>query len=204
MKIICIGRNYVEHIHELNNDMPEKPVLFMKPSTALLTQNGTFIQPDFSREIHYEAELVLKIGKSGKNISEADALSHIESIGVGLDLTARDLQQDAKAKGLPWEIAKAFDHSAPVSHQFLPLFSFPDPGNIRFHLELNGVKKQEGTTAKMIFPFEAFIAYASKFFTLEKGDLLFTGTPKGVGPIKKDDLLEVYLEEKKMLSCRIG
>lgn len=203
MKIICIGRNYVEHIKELHSAMPEKPVLFMKPETALLTGNSPFKHPEFSSEIHYEAEIVLKIGVNCKEISESAALSCIESITAGLDLTARDLQQYAKEKGLPWEVSKAFDHSAPISDVFIPLSQFPDLHNISFHLEVNGLKKQDGNTGLMIFPFERIVSYASKFFTLEKGDLIYTGTPAGVGAIKKGDLLEAFLEGKKMLSCTV-
>jgi len=204
MKIVCIGRNYVEHIRELHSAMPENPVLFIKPETALLTGNQPFKYPEFSHEIHYEAEIVLRIGIGGSQISESAALDHIDSIGVGLDLTARDLQQYAKEKGLPWEVAKGFDHSAPVSEEFIPADHFPDLRNIGFQLKLNGVVKQDGNSSLMIYPFEYFISYASRFFTLEKGDLLFTGTPKGVGPIRKGDLLEVSLEGRKMLSCKIA
>ena len=204
MKIICIGRNYVEHIRELNNLMPENPVVFLKPETALLTGNRPFHYPDFSRDIHYETEIVLRVGVPGHSISESAALDHIDAIGMGLDLTARDLQQYAKEKGLPWEVAKAFDHSAPVSDEFIPLSQFPDLRNIRFHMELNGDRKQDGNTGLMIYPFEQLISYTSRFFTLEKGDLIFTGTPKGVGPIHQGDLLEVFLEGKKVLSCRIA
>ncbi len=203
MKIICIGRNYVEHIHELNNAVPEKPVLFMKPETALLTGNKPFTYPEFSQDIHYEAELVLRIGKSGNSISESAALDYIDSITVGLDLTARDLQQYSKEKGLPWEVAKAFDHSAPTSDKFIPVSQFPDTKNIRFHLDINGERRQDANTGLMIYPFEAIISYASKFFTLEEGDLIFTGTPKGVGPLHKGDLMEVYLEGEKMLECKV-
>lgn len=204
MKIICIGRNYVEHIRELHSAMPESPVLFIKPETALLTGNQPFKHPEFSHEIHYEAELVLRIGTGGSHISESAAFHHIESIGVGLDLTARDLQQYAKEKGLPWEVAKAFDHSAPVSEEFIPVGHFPDLRNIGFQLRVNGEVKQDGNSSLMIYPFEYFISYASRFFTLEKGDLLFTGTPKGVGPVRKGDLLEVYMEGKMMLRCQIA
>jgi 2-keto-4-pentenoate hydratase/2-oxohepta-3-ene-1,7-dioic acid hydratase in catechol pathway len=203
MKIICIGRNYVEHIKELNNLVPEKPVVFLKPETALLTGNQPFHYPDFSHDIHYETEIVLRVGTPGHSISESAAIDHIDAITLGLDLTARDLQQYAKEKGLPWEVAKGFDHSAPLSDIYVPIGEFQDLKNIQFHMELNGDKKQDGNTGLMIFPFERIISYTSQFFSLAKGDLIFTGTPKGVGPIHKDDLLELFLEGKKMLSCRI-
>lgn len=203
MKIICIGRNYVEHIRELHHTVPDKPVLFLKPESALLCGDQDFRHPDFSSEIHFECEIVLKIGSRCKEVSESDALNHIEAIGVGLDLTARDLQQYAKEKGLPWEVAKAFDYSAPVGAEFIPLDRFEDLKNIRFHLEVNGEKKQDGNTGLMLNSFERIVSYASTFFTLEKGDLVYTGTPSGVGPIKRGDLLEAYLEGRKMLSCRV-
>jgi 2-keto-4-pentenoate hydratase/2-oxohepta-3-ene-1,7-dioic acid hydratase in catechol pathway len=203
MKIICIGRNYVEHIKELNNLMPEKPVVFLKPETALLRGNQPFHYPDISKDIHYETEIVLRIGTPGRSINQSAAINHIDAIGVGLDLTARDLQQYAKQKGLPWEVAKAFDHSAPISDDFIAINQFSDLKNIQFHLEVNGLKKQDGNTGLMIFPFEQIISYTSDFFSLEKGDLIFTGTPKGVGPIHKGDLLEIFLEGNKMLGCEI-
>lgn len=193
----------MEHIKELHSALPEKPVLFLKPETALLKGNQPFRHPDFSSEIHYEAEIVLKIGNTCKEISESETLQYIESITVGLDLTARDLQQYAKENGLPWEVSKAFDHSAPISEEFIPISHFDDLKNISFHLEVNGLKKQEGNTGLMLNSFERIVSYASRFFTLEKGDLVYTGTPSGVGAIKKGDLLEAFLEGKKMLSCAV-
>ncbi|MFO7613249.1 MAG: fumarylacetoacetate hydrolase family protein [Bacteroidales bacterium] len=203
MKIICIGRNYVDHAKELNNPLPENPVFFLKPETALLFDNQPFPYPDFSDDVHYETELVLKISKKGKSIPENQAGHYFDSIGLGIDFTARDMQQKCKEKGLPWEIAKGFDHSAPISKIFLPKSSFPELKNIRFHLLLNGKKVQEGNTRDMIFSFEEIIAYVSKFITLHPGDLVFTGTPAGVGPVKTGDILEGFIGDKPMISCRV-
>ncbi len=203
MKIICIGRNYVEHARELNNPLPENPVFFLKPDTALVIRNRPFFYPDFSTDIHYETELVLKICKVGKSIPEKFASDYYDQIGLGFDFTARDLQQKCKEKGLPWEIAKGFDFSAPVSMEFVPKSSFPDLNNIRFHMELNGNTVQEGNSGDLIFSFEKIISYVSRFMTLRTGDLIFTGTPDGVGPVKIGDKLEAYLDGKKLLSCWI-
>ena len=203
MKIICIGRNYAEHAKELNNQVPESPVFFLKPDTALVIRNRPFFYPDFSKDVHYETELVLKIGKVGKSVPEKFAGEFIESIGLGFDFTARDLQQKCKEKGLPWEIAKGFDYSAPISLEFMPASSFKDLGNISFHMELNGKKVQEGNSGDMIFSFQKIIAYVSQFMTLKTGDLIFTGTPSGVGPVKIGDKLEAFLEGKSLLSCSI-
>jgi 2-keto-4-pentenoate hydratase/2-oxohepta-3-ene-1,7-dioic acid hydratase in catechol pathway len=203
MKIICIGRNYAEHAKELNNQVPDNPVFFLKPDTALLIRNRPFYYPDFSSDIHYETELVLKIGKVGKSVPEKFAPDFIESIGIGFDFTARDLQQKCKEKGLPWEIAKGFDYSAPVSEEFIPRDNFKDLNNIHFHMELNGNKVQEGNSADMIFSFQKIVAYVSTFMTLRTGDLVFTGTPAGVGPIKIGDKLHAFLEGKPMLFCQI-
>jgi 2-keto-4-pentenoate hydratase/2-oxohepta-3-ene-1,7-dioic acid hydratase in catechol pathway len=202
MKIICIGRNYVDHIKELNNAIPTSPVFFLKPDTALLIRNRPFYYPDFSEEIHYEAELVLKICKVGKYIQKQFAHTYYEEIGIGLDLTARDLQDAAKQKGLPWAISKGFDQSAPIS-RFLPKSLFPDPANIRFHLELNGKTVQEGNSSLMLYPFDDIIMHISKYMTLRRGDLIFTGTPAGVGPVKIGDQLVAFLENEKLLSCQI-
>lgn len=203
MKIICIGRNYVEHVRELNSPLPENPVFFLKPDTALVIRNRPFYYPDFSKEIHYETELVLKICKVGKSIPEKYAGDYYDQIGLGFDFTARDLQQKCKEKGLPWEIAKGFDYSAPISPEFIPKENFQDLKNISFHLDLNGNKVQEGSSGEMIFSFEKVIAYVSRFMTLRTGDLIFTGTPSGVGPVKIGDKLEAYLEGKLMLTCSI-
>lgn len=203
MKLICIGRNYVEHAKELNNPLPENPVFFLKPDTALVIKNRPFYYPDFSRDIHYETELVLRICKVGKSIPEKFAGDYYDSIGLGFDFTARDLQQKCKEKGLPWEIAKGFDYSAPVSPEFIPKNAFPDPENIDFHLELNGNVAQRGNSRDMIFSFEKVIAYVSRFMTLRTGDLIFTGTPAGVGAVKIGDKLDAYLGDRLMLTCRI-
>ncbi|HNW75667.1 MAG TPA: fumarylacetoacetate hydrolase family protein [Bacteroidales bacterium] len=202
MKIICIGRNYVEHIQELGHTVPDNPVFFLKPDTALLTRNRPFFYPDFSQEIHYEAELVLRICKVGKAIRKQFAHTYYDAIGIGLDLTARDLQTKAKENGLPWALSKGFDQSAPIS-RFVPITTFPDTGQIPFHLDLNGKTVQQGNSSLMIFPFDEIISYISRFITLRTGDLIFTGTPSGVGPLKIGDKLEAYLGEVKMLQCMI-
>ena len=194
MKIICIGRNYTEHAKELNNQVPDNPVFFLKPDTALVIRNRPFYYPDFSSDIHYETELVLKICKVGKSVPEKFAPDFFESIGIGFDFTARDLQQKCKEKGLPWEIAKGFDYSAPISQEFIPKKTFKDLNNIHFHMELNGNKVQDGNSADMIFSFNKIISYVSTFMTLRTGDLIFTGTPAGVGPVKIGDKLHAFLE----------
>ncbi len=198
MKIICIGRNYVEHAKELKNDVPGEPVFFLKPDTALLPKQRPFYLPDFSNDIHYEAELVLKICKEGKNISEEFALKYFDAISVGIDFTARDIQQKQKEKGLPWEPAKAFDNSAPVG-DFIPFAELPDDNKINFHLNINAKTVQQGSNELMIFSFSKIISYVSRFITLKKGDLVFTGTPKGVGSVKPGDHLEGFLENKKVV-----
>jgi acylpyruvate hydrolase len=202
MKIICIGRNYHAHIKELGHTVPDEPVFFMKPDTALLIRNRPFWYPDFSSDIHYEAELVLKISRTGKSIQPRFASGYYQEIGMGIDFTARDIQDKAKKGGLPWLTAKGFDFSAPIS-RFIPVSSFPDRNNISFRLDLYGKTVQEGNTSLMIYPFDEIIAHASKFFTLRTGDLIFTGTPAGVGPVKTGDLLEGYLEGEKMLTCLV-
>lgn len=203
MRIFAIGRNYVEHIQELNNEKPDEPVIFTKPDTALLRENAPFYYPDFSKDIHYEVELVLRICKEGKNIEEKFASKYFDSIGIGVDFTARDLQSKAKEKGLPWDIAKGFNGSAPVSDKFLPVHSFTDLSNINFSLKKNGELKQQGNTSLMLFRFDYIISYLSKFFTLRTGDLIFTGTPKGVGPVQVGDTLSAYIENEKLLEFEI-
>jgi acylpyruvate hydrolase len=202
MKIICIGRNYLEHAKELHNPVPAIPVFFMKPETALLIRNRPFYYPEFSSDIHYETELVLRICKVGKHISERFASTYYDAIGLGIDFTARDLQQQAKEKGLPWELAKAFDNSAPIS-EFIPLSELGDVHKLEFKLLINGIQVQRGTSADMIFSPEKIIGYVSKFVSLKMGDLIFTGTPAGVGPVKIGDRLEAFLGERKMLSFLI-
>jgi len=198
MKIIAIGRNYAEHAKELNNPVPTVPVIFMKPDTALLRENKPFYHPDFSEDIHHEIEIVLKVCKEGKHINEKFAGNYYEEIGLGVDFTARDIQQKHKEKGLPWELAKSFDGSAPVSN-FVPKERFADLYDLNFKLEINGETRQQGNTKDLLFPFERIIAFVSRYITLKKGDLIFTGTPQGVGKVNVGDHLEAYLENDKML-----
>ncbi|MDB4903052.1 MAG: 2-hydroxyhepta-2,4-diene,7-dioate isomerase [Mucilaginibacter sp.] len=198
MKIIAIGRNYAEHAKELNNPVPGVPVIFMKPETALLKENKPFYHPDFSEDIHHEIEIVLKISKEGKHISEKFANNYFEEIALGVDFTARDIQSRHKEKGLPWELAKAFDNSAPVS-QFLPKSQFADLKNLNFKLDVNGQTRQVGNTSNMLFSFEYIISFVSKYITLKKGDLIFTGTPQGVAKVNIGDRLEGYIEDHKLL-----
>lgn len=202
MKIICIGRNYVEHIRELHHDIPDNPVFFLKPDTALLIRNRPFYYPSFSKNIHHEVELVLKINKTGKTIQKQFAKTYFDEIGIGLDLTARDLQDAAKQKGLPWAISKGFDFSAPIG-KFLPALKFPDLKNIDFRLDKNGITVQKGNSGLMIHDFSDIIHHISQFMTLRTGDLIFTGTPAGVGPVSIGDRLEAYIGDEKLLSCHI-
>ncbi|WP_268033839.1 fumarylacetoacetate hydrolase family protein [Algoriphagus sp. PAP.12] len=202
MKIICIGRNYAAHIEELKNETPGNPVVFLKPDTALLKNGAAFFYPDFSKNIHHEAELVLKISKEGKYIQKQFAHRYFEEIGLGIDFTARDLQDQCKAKGLPWEIAKGFNGSAPIG-DFLPVSEFKDMKDIDFHLTINGETRQKGNTSMMLFDFGTIIEYVSQFFTLKKGDLIYTGTPAGVGPVKIGDHLEGYIGTQKMLDFEV-
>lgn len=202
MKIIAIGRNYAAHIEELNNEKPDAPVVFMKPDTALLRDNAPFYHPEYSDNIHHEVELVLKISKEGKYIQQKFAHKYYNEIGIGIDFTARDLQQKCKDKGLPWEIAKAFNGSAPLG-EFKPVALFPDLANINFHLDINGERRQTGNTSLLLFPFDVIIAYVSKFFTLKTGDLIYTGTPAGVGKVNIGDRLEAYVEDEKLLDFEI-
>jgi acylpyruvate hydrolase len=198
MKIIAIGRNYAEHAKELNNPVPTIPVIFMKPDTALLKDNKPFYHPEFSQEIHHEIEIVLKVSKEGKHINEKFAASYFEEIALGIDFTARDIQSKHKEKGLPWELAKAFDNSAPVSN-FLPKAKFADIYNVSFNLNINGETRQQGNTKDLLFSFERIIAFVSQYITLKKGDLIFTGTPEGVGKVQVGDRLEGFLEGEKLL-----
>ena len=198
MKIICIGRNYVAHAQELNNEVPEKPVFFMKPDSALVNHNKPFFYPDFSNDVHYELEVVIRIDRLGRSIEEKFAGRYFSEIALGVDFTARDLQKQQKDKGLPWEIAKGFDYSAPIS-EFVPISEYRDIHDLNFRLDLNGNAVQEGSTSLMIFSFEKIISYVSRFMTLKTGDLIFTGTPAGVGPVKVGDRLEAWLEGKKFM-----
>jgi 2-keto-4-pentenoate hydratase/2-oxohepta-3-ene-1,7-dioic acid hydratase in catechol pathway len=202
MKIIAIGRNYAEHAKELNNPVPTVPVIFMKPDTAILKDNKPFYHPEFSSDIHHEIELVLKISKEGKHIAEKFAGNYFEEIGLGIDFTARDIQQKHKEKGLPWELAKAFDHSAPISN-FIPKSNFKDLNQLNIRLDLNGKTVQNGNTRDLLFSYEYIIAFVSKYITLKKGDLIFTGTPQGVGKINIGDHLAGYLEDEKLLDFDI-
>ncbi|MCP2039302.1 fumarylacetoacetate hydrolase family protein [Chryseobacterium sp. HSC-36S06] len=201
MKIICIGRNYAEHAKELGNEIPENPVIFMKPDTAILKKGSDFYIPEFSDDVHYELEVVLKISKGGKYIQEDKASNYFDEIGLGIDFTARDLQSQLKAKGLPWELAKGFDGSAVVS-EFYKKSDF-NIKNLNFSLLKNKEKVQDGNTSMMIFSPEKIIAFVSQYFTLKTGDLIFTGTPKGVGKVAENDILQAFLEKEKVLDLRI-
>ena len=202
MKIICVGRNYVAHIRELNNRTEEEPVIFLKPETALIAPRQPFFYPKFSKEVHYEVELVVLINKVGKNIAERFAHKYYDEITVGIDFTARDIQQKLKAGGLPWERAKAFDASAPVG-SFINKREFENVRQIPFSLLLNGEMRQQGNSENMLFSIDAIIAFVSSFITLKKGDLLFTGTPEGVGEVKKGDHLEAFIGDKKLLNLKV-
>jgi len=202
MKIICIGRNYVLHAKELNNPIPEKPVWFMKPQSAIITKNKPFFYPEFSQDIHFETELVYHVCKVGKYIEERFAHTYYDAIGVGFDFTARDLQSEFKAKGLPWEPAKAFDGSAPIS-KFIPINEIDDVNNIQFSMKKNGTLMQQGNSKDMLFPIDKIISYVSQFLTIKMGDLIYTGTPAGVGPIEVGDKLEAFIGDKLMLQTSI-
>lgn len=202
MKIICVGRNYAEHIRELSNEQPDDPVIFLKPETAVPLKNEPFFYPDFSTDIHHEVEVLVKINRVGKNIDEKFAHKYYDEIGVGIDFTARDVQSKLKAKGLPWELAKAFNGSAPIS-PFIPKTDFSDLNNINFRLDVNGETRQQGNTSLMLFKIDYLIAFVSRYFLLQKGDVLFTGTPKGVGPVQVGDTLTAYLEDRKMLEIGV-
>jgi len=202
MKIIAIGRNYAAHAKELNNPVPEKPVIFLKPDTAVLKDDKPFYIPEFSSEIHYELEVVLKICKEGKHISEKFAPNYYDEIGLGIDFTARDIQNLHKEKGLPWELAKAFDNSAAIS-RFIPKSEFTDIKNLNFELKINEESRQTGNTKNMLFSFEQIISFVSQYITLKKGDLIFTGTPEGVGKINKTDRIAAWLENRQLLGFDI-
>ena len=201
MKIICISRNYAEHAKELGNEIPENPVIFMKPDTAVLKKGSDFYIPEFSDDVHYELEIVLKISKGGKYIQLENADKHYDEIGLGIDFTARDLQSQLKEKGLPWELAKGFDGSAVVS-DFYKKENF-DLENLNFSLLKNKEKVQDGNSSLMLFSPEKIIVFVSQYFTLKVGDLIFTGTPKGVGKVAENDILEAFLEDQKVFDLRI-
>ncbi|HNX66399.1 MAG TPA: fumarylacetoacetate hydrolase family protein [Bacteroidales bacterium] len=198
MKIICVGLNYRRHIEELNWKEPSEPVIFLKPDSAILKNNKPFFIPDFSNDLHYEAEVVLRISKLGKGISSKFAHRYYDALTIGIDFTARDMQQKLAAAGLPWELSKTFDGSAPLG-KFIPVEKFPDHGKIDFRLEINDELRQQGNTSDMIFSFGAIIEFVSKFYTLKTGDLIFTGTPPGVGPVNKGDNLVAWLGDEKVL-----
>jgi acylpyruvate hydrolase len=198
MKIIAVGRNYAEHIKELNNEQPDDPVIFTKPETAILRPGDPFFYPDFSTDVHFEVEILVRIGRTGKNIDQKFAHRYYDEIGIGIDFTARDVQSKLKAKGLPWDLAKGFNGSAPMS-TFIPKTDFPDLRNLNFRLDVNGETRQAGNTSMMLFQIDYLISFVSTYFLLLQGDVLFTGTPKGVGPVQIGDKLTAYIEDRKML-----
>jgi 2-keto-4-pentenoate hydratase/2-oxohepta-3-ene-1,7-dioic acid hydratase in catechol pathway len=202
MKIICIGRNYIAHVKELDNALPTEPMFFMKPETALLPAGEPFPYPEFSKEVHYETELVLRICKTAKAIDEKKASEYYDAITVGIDFTARDLQSRCKAKGHPWEIAKAFDYSAPIG-KFKKISELKNADDIAFGMKLNGEWAQQGHSRDMIFSFDRIIAHVSRFVTLNEGDIVFTGTPQGVGEVHVGDKLELFLEEKSVFGFKV-
>lgn len=202
MKILAIGRNYANHAKELNNSVPEEPIVFSMPDSALLKNNNDFYYPEFSQDVHHELEVVVKICRVGKNIPLEFAHRYYDEVGLGIDFTARDIQAECKKKGLPWEKAKAFDGAAPIS-KFLPKSRFVDINQLNFHLDINGKRIQTGNTSNMIFSIDYLISYLSKYFTLKIGDMIFTGTPEGVGPVVIGDHLEAVLEGEKLLDFHV-
>jgi 2-keto-4-pentenoate hydratase/2-oxohepta-3-ene-1,7-dioic acid hydratase in catechol pathway len=201
MKIICIGRNYAAHIRELNNAMPDEPVIFIKPDSAVLRNNAPFFIPDFTKDVHHEVEVIVKICKTGKSIPLQFAHTYYEEIGLGIDFTARDMQNKLKEKGLPWEKAKGFDHSAVIG-KFISKEGL-DLNHLDFSLEKNGDVVQSGNTEQMIHNIDAIISHVSQFFMLKIGDLIFTGTPEGVGAVKNGDVLAGYIGDRKMFRCAV-
>ena len=202
MRIFCIGRNYAEHAAELNNPLPESPVVFMKPESALLAPGEPFVHPRFSEKVHYEVEIVLRIGTKGKEIAGSDVMRHIDGIAVGIDFTARDIQDNCKRNGYPWELAKSFDGSAALS-DFHAMEKFGELSGVRFGLKQNGKLVQDGNTGLLLFRPEYLIAYISQFFALFAGDILFTGTPAGVGSVRPGDRLEAFIGDQILLTCDI-
>ena len=202
MKIICVGRNYVEHIKELNNEAPKEPVLFLKPDTAILLKKQPFFIPEFSNEVHHEVEILVKINRIGKHIDRKFAHKYYDEIGLGIDFTARDLQSKLKEKGLPWEKAKAFDGAAVVG-SFLSKSDFKDINDINFRLEKNDEVQQRGNTSLMLWKIDTLIEYISKYFTLKIGDIIFTGTPSGVAKVDSNDILKGFIEEKELFSIKV-
>ena len=202
MKIICIGRNYVDHISELKNERPSEPVIFMKPDSAILLKQHPFVIPEFSNDVHHEVEILVKINKVGKYIDAKFSHKYYDEIGLGIDFTARDLQSKLKEKGLPWEIAKAFDGSAVIS-DFLSIKEFDSLENINFELRCNSEIVQKGNTNQMLWKIDEIIAYVSQYFTLKKGDIIFTGTPSGVAKVHPNDILEGFIENKQLFKIQI-
>jgi len=203
MKIICVGRNYTDHISELKNEKPDDPVIFQKPDTSILLKKQPFFIPDFSNDVHYEVEVLVKIKKIGKHIQEKFAHKYYDEIGLGIDFTARDLQNKLKEKGLPWEKAKAFDGAAVISDKWLDKSELGDLNGLDFSLKKNDKLVQQGNTSHMLWKIDELIAYISTYFTLKIGDIIFTGTPAGVGKVSPEDKLEGYLESKKMFSIKV-
>ena len=202
MKIICVGRNYVEHIKELNNEAPKDPVLFLKPDTSILLKKQPFFIPEFSNEVHHEVEILVKINRIGKHIDRKFAHKYYDEIGLGIDFTARDLQSKLKEKGLPWEKSKAFDGAAVVG-KFLSKNDFKNVDNINFRLEKNDKVQQKGNTSLMLWKIDTLIEYISKYFTLKIGDIIFTGTPSGVAKVNPNDILKGFIEEKEIFSIKV-
>jgi len=202
MKIICIGLNYGDHAREMGRTLPEKPVIFLKPDSSLLKNNKPFFIPEFSRNIHYEIEIVLRICKLGRSVSEKYAYRYYDQLTLGVDMTARDLQSSLSSAGSPWDISKSFDGAAPVG-EFIPIKEAGDVNNISFRLEKNGVIVQSGNTSRLIYNFDQIISYVSQFFTLKTGDLIFTGTPSGVGPVNRNDRLTGYIGDRRIIDFMI-
>lgn len=202
MKIICVGRNYVAHIEELDNEKPKDPVLFMKPDTSVLLKKQPFFIPEFSSDVHYEVEILVKIKKIGKHIDRKFAHKYYDELGLGIDFTARDLQSQLKEKGLPWEKAKGFDGAAVIG-KFMPKTAFESVDNIEFHLEKNGETVQRGNTAMMLWKIDELIEYISKYFTLKIGDIIFTGTPSGVGRVNPEDVLTGFIGNTEIFSIKV-
>jgi acylpyruvate hydrolase len=202
MKIFCIGRNYIDHAKELNNPVPSEPLVFMKPNTALLLNNRHFFYPDYTKDLHYEGEIVLRLCKNGRSVQPEFAHKYFDAVTFGIDFTARDLQDKLKKNGHPWEIAKGFDRSAPLG-KWIPLEELENKNDIAFQMKKNGEVVQDGHTRDLIFSFETLVVHLSKYFTLQKGDMVFTGTPAGVGPVQIGDVLEGFIEGKAILGCAI-
>jgi len=203
MKIICIGRNYSAHISELKNERPSDPVIFLKPDTAVLLKKQAFFIPDFSDDVHYEVEVLVKINRVGKHIQEKFAHKYYDELGLGIDFTARDLQQKLKEKGLPWEKAKGFDGAAVIGEKWLDKNSIPDLNNLKFSLQKNSEFVQQGNTSDMLWKIDELIAYVSQYFTLKIGDIIFTGTPEGVGKVETNDKLTGFIEDEQIFSIQV-